>query len=105
MRGRDTNETISSAIFSANFPTLVPPNFCTSHFAAGSTEFWCKLGGVDGLDTDGEDSSDVTDEIDGVESGEGSTSAMVDVRFASGVDVCVDTSAGTFKTSRKRAES
>ena len=39
---------ISSAIWAANFPTLVPPYFCTSHVAAGSMEFWCKFGGVAG---------------------------------------------------------
>lgn len=39
---------MSSAILTANLPTLVPPNFCTSHFAAGSIEFWCKFGGVGG---------------------------------------------------------
>lgn len=35
-----------SAILAANFPTLVPPYFCTSHRAAGSIEFWCRPGGV-----------------------------------------------------------
>jgi len=37
-----------SAIREANFPTLVPPNFCTSHLASGSIVFWCKFGGVPG---------------------------------------------------------
>ena len=37
-----------SAICTANFPTLVPPYFWTSHFAAGSMLFWCMLGGVRG---------------------------------------------------------
>jgi len=39
---------MSSAIFVANFPTLVPPNFCTSHLASGSIVFWCMFGGVVG---------------------------------------------------------
>ena len=43
-----THGTISSAIFSTNFPTLVPPYFCTNHLAAGSAVFWCILGGVEG---------------------------------------------------------
>jgi hypothetical protein len=37
-----------SAISEANFPTLVPPYFCTSHLASGSIVFWCKFGGVPG---------------------------------------------------------
>lgn len=41
-----THGTISSAIFAANFPTLVPPYFCTIHEAAGSMLFWCRFGGV-----------------------------------------------------------
>ena len=41
-----THGTISPAIFSANFPTLVPPYFWTTHVAAGSILFWCRLGGV-----------------------------------------------------------
>jgi hypothetical protein len=50
-----------SAICEANFPTLVPPYFCTSHRASGSIVFWCKLGGVPGggrvstEDSDGEE--------------------------------------------------
>jgi hypothetical protein len=43
-----TNDTMSSAILTANFPTLVPPYFCTSHLADGSMVFWCKFGGVRG---------------------------------------------------------
>ena len=39
-------KTMSRAICTANLPTLVPPNFCTSHFESGSMLFWCKLGGV-----------------------------------------------------------
>lgn len=39
---------MSSAILTANLPILVPPNFCTIHFAEGSMLFWCKLGGVPG---------------------------------------------------------
>lgn len=41
-----TYKTMLRAICTANLPTLVPPNFCTSHFASGSMLFWCKLGGV-----------------------------------------------------------
>lgn len=51
---------ISSAILAANFPTLVPPYFWTSHFAAGSTVFWCMLGGV--LGTAGTDREEERDE-------------------------------------------
>ena len=40
--------TISSAIFTANLPMLVPPYFCTIHFTEGSIVFWCKFGGVGG---------------------------------------------------------
>lgn len=40
--------TIFSAICEANFPTLVPPYFCTSHLALGSIVFWCMFGGVRG---------------------------------------------------------
>lgn len=43
-----TYDTISAAILSGNFPTLVPPNFCTSHLASGSMLFWCRFGGVFG---------------------------------------------------------
>lgn len=63
-----THETISSAIFTANFPTLVPPNFCTSHLAAGSIEFWWRLGGVDGDDTEDVDAPE--DREFGVDGGE-----------------------------------
>ena len=58
---------MSSAMFTKYFPTLVPPNFCTSHLADGSMVFWCKFGGVLGgedemeevLDDDGVESSDI----------------------------------------------
>ena len=76
-----THETISSAIFTANLPTLVPPNFCTSHFAAGSMEFWCRFGGVRGVDRD-----DALEELDDKELGDdgGQSSAMVFVWGRSG---------------------
>jgi len=54
-----------SAICEANFPTLVPPYFCTSHLASGSIVFWCKFGGVLGgggvsmEDSEGVDVEDV----------------------------------------------
>ena len=43
-----SHETMSSAILTANLPTLVPPYFCTSHLADGSIVFWWRLGGVRG---------------------------------------------------------
>jgi hypothetical protein len=46
---------MSLAILTANLPTLVPPNFCTSHLEDGSMLFWCKLGGVRGGDEDREE--------------------------------------------------
>jgi hypothetical protein len=49
---------MSAAIFAGNFPTLVPPNFCTSHLASGSMLFWCKLGGVEGGVDSREDEED-----------------------------------------------
>ncbi len=63
---------MSSAILVANFPTLVPPNFWTSHLAAGSMVFWCMFGGVPGApaeetddareeDADAEDGVDAAD--------------------------------------------
>ena len=57
---------ITSAIFDANFPTLVPPYFWTSHLAAGSIVFWCMLGGVRGaLEEDiDEDRDEVEDGVD-----------------------------------------
>jgi len=61
-----THETTSAAILRANFPTLVPPNFCTSHLASGSALFWCKFGGVFGGDVDGDDDLEDGDE-DGVD--------------------------------------
>lgn len=71
---RDSYGTISSLILAANFPTLVPPNFCTIHVADGSLEFWCKLGGVAGegvsggdgrLDSDASDPSDIAHVVEG----------------------------------------
>lgn len=47
---KDTYDTTSCAIFTENLPTLVPPNFCTNHFAFGSMVFWCRFGGVLGGD-------------------------------------------------------
>lgn len=61
----NAHETISSAILTANLPTLVPPNFCTNHLAPGSMLFWCKFGGVWG----GEDLGVDNDEEDGEETG------------------------------------
>jgi hypothetical protein len=55
---------MSSAIFTENFPMLVPPNFCTSHLADGSMVFWCRFGGVYG----GEDDNDEDPEDGGVSS-------------------------------------
>ena len=68
---------MSSAIFSANLPTLVPPNFCTSHLAAGSIEFWWRFGGVDGEEYDELDASEADESDAGVDGGEGSTSVMM----------------------------
>jgi hypothetical protein len=45
-------------MFTANLPTLVPPNFCTSHLELGSILFWCKFGGVRGGDDDKDDADD-----------------------------------------------
>lgn len=58
-------ETMSSAILTPNFPTDVPPYFCTSHLASGSIVFWCKFGGVLGGEADNED--DLEDNGDGVD--------------------------------------
>ena len=53
-------ETMSCAILTPNFPTHVPPYFCTSHLASGFIVFWCRFGGVLGGEGDDEDSdSDV----------------------------------------------
>jgi hypothetical protein len=41
-----------------NLPTLVPPNFCTSHLAEGSSVFWCRLGGVFGRENGVSESED-----------------------------------------------
>lgn len=70
---------MSFAIFSANFPTLVPPNFCTSHLAAGSIEFWCRFGGVVGVENDeSPETEPLEDDSEcGVDGGVGSTDAMV----------------------------
>jgi hypothetical protein len=58
-----------SVICEANFPTLVPPYFCTSHLASGSIVFWCKFGGVlgnGGVSTeDSEADGDVEMGVDG----------------------------------------
>lgn len=56
---------MSSAILTLNFPTLVPPYFCTSHLASGSMVFWCRFGGVLGGEGDNED--DLEDNGDGVD--------------------------------------
>ena len=64
-----TNGIMSSAILAANFPTLVPPYFCTSHLAAGSMVFWCMFGGVRGaliIDSDEERDEGVEGDV-GVE--------------------------------------
>jgi hypothetical protein len=47
-RKQITNGTMSSAILVTNFPTLVPPYFCTNHLEDGSMVFWCIFGGVRG---------------------------------------------------------
>jgi hypothetical protein len=57
-----TYGTISSAILTANFPILVPPYFCTSHVASGSTLF-CRFEGVVGGEYDNEE--DLEDKGDG----------------------------------------
>ena len=56
---------MSSAILTPNFPTHVPPYFCTSHLASGSMVFWCRFGGVLGGGGDNED--DLEDNGDGVD--------------------------------------
>ena len=56
---------MSSAILMPNFPTLVPPYFCTSHLASGLIVFWCKFGGVIGGEDDNEE--DLEDRDDGVD--------------------------------------
>ena len=66
---------MSSAIFTANLPTLVPPNFCTSHFADGSIEFWCRFGGVRGDERE-EGLDDPEDKELGEEGGEISVMAV-----------------------------
>ena len=65
LKKEQTYETISSAILTPNFPTHVPPYFCTSHLASGSMVFWCKFGGVLGGEGDNED--DLEDNGDGVD--------------------------------------
>lgn len=45
----NTYANASSAILTANLPTVVPPNFCTIQGASGSELFWCILDGVIGL--------------------------------------------------------
>lgn len=67
-----TYGTISSLILLANFPTLVPPYFCTIQVADGSLEFWCQFGGVAGegvsgseeVDDDGRDGDAETERSD-----------------------------------------
>jgi hypothetical protein len=57
-----------SAICEANFPTLVPPYFCTSHLALGSIVLWCKFGGVPGgggVATEDKEAEEV--EVEGVD--------------------------------------
>ena len=67
-----------SAICAANFPTLVPPYFCTTHLALGSIVFWCKFGGVPGgggvsmEENDGEEA-----EAEGVEGSDIALSAFL----------------------------
>ena len=51
---------------------LVPPNFCKTHTAAGSTVFWCKLGGVEGRFED-DDMVEVSDREPGEAGGVDST--------------------------------
>lgn len=56
---------MSLAMLTANLPTLVPPNFCTSHRDDGSMLFWCRLGGVRGGDEElEEDEEDEREELD-----------------------------------------
>ena len=64
----DAHETMSFAILTANLPTLVPPNFCTSHFVSGSMLFWCKFGGVrTPEDEESEDEREEVGDPEGVE--------------------------------------
>jgi hypothetical protein len=51
-------ETMSFAILTPNFPTHVPPYFCTSHLASGLIVFWCRFGGVLGGEDDNEEEED-----------------------------------------------
>lgn len=60
---------MSSAILTANLPTLVPPNFWTSQRADGSMVFWWRFGGVRGREPEsvedgeaGTGSSDIGDD-------------------------------------------
>ena len=53
-----------SAICEANFPTPVPPYFCTSHLASGTIVFWCKFGGVLG---GGDESTEDSEGVDAAE--------------------------------------
>ena len=62
-----TYETISSAILTPNFPTLVPPYFCTSHLASGSIVFWCRFGGVLGGEGDNDEDLEDNGDSDGVD--------------------------------------
>jgi hypothetical protein len=56
--------TMFSAICEANFPTPVPPYFCTSHLASGTIVFWCKFGGVLG---GGDESTEDSEGVDAAE--------------------------------------
>ena len=74
-----THGTISSAIFSTDFPILVPPNFCTNQLVEGSIVFWCRLGGVGGLESD---TVEVSERVSGEAGGVGSKELLNDiVRF------------------------
>jgi len=57
---------MSSAIFVANFPTLVPPNFWTIQLASESIAFWymfCVGGGKEDIEEDREQEGDDWDDI------------------------------------------
>lgn len=56
---------MSLAILTANFPTLVPPNFCTIHLAEGSMVFWWRFGGVrgGGVSKEEEEESDMIESL------------------------------------------
>ena len=54
---------MSSAIFAANFPMLVPPNFWTIHLASESIAFWYMIGGVGAGEEKEEDREQDGDDI------------------------------------------